>query len=261
MKRRTFFHTSAVFSAATALAGRASAAEPAAPAREYYELRTYTLKPARKPMLDQYLSKAFIPALGRLGSGPVGVFAEEAKDDVLAMTVLIVHKSPEQFATLATRLAADAEHQSAGQEYLQAKAADPVYERVESSLSYALEGIPSLQKPEQTPGRILNLRIYESHNERAGAKKIEMFNKGELGIFRRVGLTPVFFGQTIAGARMPNLTYLLAFPNDAARLAAWKTFQGDEEWKALKSMPEYADKEIVSKITNKILVPESYSQI
>ena len=61
----------------------------------------------------------------------------------------------------------------------------------------------------RTENRLLNFRVYESHNERAGKKKIEMFNKGELALFRRVGLTPVFFGETVVGSAMPNLTYLL----------------------------------------------------
>ena len=107
----------------------------------------------------------------------------------------------------------------------------------------------------------LNLRVYESHNERAGKKKIEMFNKGELAIFRRVGLTPVFFAETIAGAAMPNLTYLLVFPDEAGREAAWNQFRDDAEWKKLRAIPEYADKEIVSHITNKILTPTAYSEI
>ena len=71
----------------------------------------------------------------------------------------------------------------------------------------------------------MNLRVYESHNERAAAKKIEMFNKAELAIFRRVGLTPVFFGATVVGAAMPNLTYLLVFPDEAGRAAAWARFR------------------------------------
>jgi hypothetical protein len=107
----------------------------------------------------------------------------------------------------------------------------------------------------------LNLRIYESHNERAGLKKIEMFNKGELDIFKRDGLTPVFFGEAIAGSLMPNLTYMLVFPDDEARQGAWKKFIADPEWVKLKSIPEYADKEIVSRITNLILTPASYSEI
>src|SRR5947209_13676537 len=121
--------------------------------------------------------------------------------------------------------------------------------------------MPRLEKPDSSKPRLLNLRIYESHNERAARKKIEMFNKGELAIFRRVGLRPVFFGETLVGPAMPNLTYLLAFDDDAARQAAWARFRDDPEWLKLKAIPEYADKEIVSKITNKILTPTPYSEI
>ena len=88
-----------------------------------------------------------------------------------------------------------------------------------------------------------------------------MFNLHEMPIFQSVGLTPVLFSQTIVGSNMPNLTYMLVFPDDAARIAAWKRFGGSDEWKKLKAIPEYADKEIVSKITNKVLTPESYSEI
>ncbi len=77
----------------------------------------------------------------------------------------------------------------------------------------------------RTENRLLNFRVYESHNERAAKKKIEMFNKGELAIFRRVGLTPVFFGETVVGAAMPNLTYLLVFPDEAGRKAAWNAIR------------------------------------
>src|SRR5262245_19981116 len=121
--------------------------------------------------------------------------------------------------------------------------------------------MPKLEKTDILKPRLLNLRIYESHNERAARKKIEMFNKGELAIFRRVGLTPVFFGETLIGTAMPNLTYLLVFPDDTVREAAWKRFLGDPDWLKLKAIPEYADKEIVSRITNKILTPAAYSEI
>jgi hypothetical protein len=136
-----------------------------------------------------------------------------------------------------------------------------VYSRIESSLMVPIEGIPRLEKPDLSKPRLLNLRIYESHNERAAKKKIEMFNKGELAIFRRVGLTPVFFAETVVGPAMLNLTYLLVFPDDAGREAAWSRFRDDPEWKKLRAIPEYADKEIVSRITNKILSPTTFSEI
>jgi hypothetical protein len=158
-------------------------------------------------------------------------------------------------------LSGDSGYRTAAATFLAAPASDPVYERIESSLLGAIDALPHLEKPDTSKPRLLNLRIYESHNERAAAKKIEMFNLHELPIFRRVGLTPVFFGETLIGPRRPNLTYMLVFPDDAARKAAWSKFGGDEEWKKLKASPEYADKEIVSKITNKLLTPEPYSGI
>ncbi|MEP6669871.1 MAG: NIPSNAP family protein [Chthoniobacter sp.] len=263
MKRRAFLqNTLAACLGATALETTAHAAsDTTAKGRDLYELRIYTLKAAKKPLLDDYLGKAFIPALKRLGIGPVGVFTESVDPEKLAVYVLVVFSSAGQCVTLPARLAADAEHQKAGADYLAATAADPVYERIQSSLHLAIEGMPKLARPDASQPHLLNLRIYESHNERAAAKKIEMFNTHELPIFQRVGLTPVFFGQTLVGSSMPNLTYMLVFPDDAARKAAWGRFGADDDWKKLKAMPEYADKEIVSKITNKILTPESYSEI
>ena len=228
---------------------------------ELYEIRVYQLKAVKQELLDNYLSKAFLPALKRYGIGPVGVFIEKVGTDALKVHVLIVHHSAEQFATLSARLAADEEHCKAAEAYLSTRANDPVYQRVESSLIAAMEGMPKLEKPDVSKPRLLNLRVYESHNERAGKKKIEMFNKGEIAIFRRVGLTPVFFGETILGSSMPNLTYLLVFPHEAGVKEAWNRFRTDADWEKLKAIPEYADKEIVSRITNKLLTPTAYSEI
>ncbi|HWG45252.1 MAG TPA: NIPSNAP family protein [Gemmataceae bacterium] len=260
MKRRSFIQKSLTASVATAVGAVAiEAADPKG--RELYELRVYSLPAAKQEILDRYLSRAFIPALKRLGIGPVGVFVEKAEKDQQKVYVLIVHPSADHVATLSARLAADKDYRKAANEYLSASAGDPVYTRIGSSLLAPIEGMPRLVKPDTAKPRLLNLRIYESHNERAAQKKIEMFNKSELAIFRRVGLTPVFFAETVVGAAMPNLTYLLVFPDDAGREAAWTRFRKDEEWQKLRAIPEYADKEIVSRITNKILTPTAYSEI
>jgi hypothetical protein len=262
MKRRDFLQTATIAGLGVSLLNEpAQAAGTPGEHRDIYELRVYTLKAVKKPLLGEYLSKAFMPGLRRLGLGPVGVFNENLPPDNVAVYVLTVLPSADQCLTYPDRLAADVEYQKAATDYLAAPASDPVYERIESSLHRAIEGMPNLEKPDTSKPRLLNLRIYESHNERAAKKKIEMFNQHEMPIFRRVGLTPVMFGETIVGSKMPNLTYMLVFPDDAERAAAWKRFGGDDDWKKLKAMPEYADKEIVSHITNKILTPEPYSEI
>jgi hypothetical protein len=266
MNRRAFMQTTATAVAVTATASLT--AEEEGNSTELYELKRYTLeadKADKLPILDTYLSTALLPALKRLGIGPVGVFVEKKPDDkkkdVVMVYVLTVYSSGEQLLGLSGRLAGDGAYTEAAGAYLNAPADKAVYKRIDSSLLRPIEGLAHLQKPDTSHPRLFNLRIYESHNERAAKKKIEMFNKAELAIFRRVGLTPVFFGETLVGSTMPNLTYMLVFPDEAGRKTAWDRFRADPEWLKLKAIPEYADKEIVSNITNLILTPTSYSQI
>src|SRR6266566_2282530 len=129
-----------------------------------------------------------------------------------------------------------------------------------AGLSSVLESSAAEQNPETTR-EFYELRTYESHSKKSNKKKIEMFNTGEIAIFRRTGLQPVFFGETLIGAKMPNLTYLLVFENMAAREKNWRTFAADPEWKKLSGTPGYTDAEIVSNISNIFLRPTAYSQI
>lgn len=259
MQRRKFLQATAAAGALMTAPVFSNAQDGKSGEREFFELRSYTVKPGKQPLMDTYLDKALIPALNRRGLQPVGAFYENSGTDKAVAYVLIRYKSLDEFANVAA-INDDPQYQKAAAEYLEAQATDPVYDRIESSLLRGIEGQPGLSVP-TLKSRLFNLRIYESHNEAAALKKIEMFNQAELAIFRRVGLTPVLFGEALIGPRLPNLTYLLVFDNDEARQAAWKKFGGDSEWQKLRAIPEYSDKRIVSKITNKLLTPAEYSQV
>jgi hypothetical protein len=125
----------------------------------------------------------------------------------------------------------------------------------------AFAGMPKLERPTEAATRIFQLRTYESPSEKTGLKKIEMFNTAEIAIFRRVGLNPVFFGRAVAGTKMPNLTYMLAFKDAEEQKANWQKFRSDPEWQVLRAKPEYADKTILCGITNILLKPAEYSQL
>jgi NIPSNAP protein len=268
MQRRTFIQATLATGGIATMPALAKADKPQG-GREFFELRSYTLKPDKEQVLDNYLRDALIPALNRLQIKPIGAFHEIAVPAPAGQPVtpfvptthlVIPYQGLDEFSAIETHLQMDAEYQKAAASYLAIPATDPVYDRIDSSLLSAFETMPRLEAPEKR-GRLFNLRIYESHNEAAGKKKIEMFNKGEIGIFRRVGLTPVLFGEAILGTRLPNLTYLLSFEDEAGRTAAWNRFRSDPEWLKLKAIPEYEDKRIVSKITNKLMTPTAYSQI
>lgn len=259
MDRRSFMTVSAMTGVAALSAhGQAKAAE--SDARDYYELRAYTLDTEeQKQGLITHLGEAEIPALNRAGIRSAGVF--ETTDAIGPVYVLLRHPSIESVATLRQKLLADPEYRSKGAAFIDAPATAPAYKRVESSLMAAFSGMPHLEIPSTAPERVLQLRTYESPSIKTNQKKIEMFNTAELAIFRRVGLQPVFFGETLVGAKMPNLTYMLAFDNAAAQKAAWDRFFADPEWQKLRVMPEYEDKAILCGITNLLLKPAPCSQI
>jgi hypothetical protein len=105
------------------------------------------------------------------------------------------------------------------------------------------------------------LRTYESQSYYTLARKVGMFNNGEMQIFERLKMRPVFFGETIVGPRQPNLTYMLSFDDLAARESLWHDFGSDPAWKALSGHPELMDPEIVANISNVILRPLAFSLI
>ncbi|MBP7052027.1 MAG: NIPSNAP family protein [Phycisphaerae bacterium] len=238
------------------------AAARAAADVQYYELRRYEIETEQqKAGFDKFLSEAAIPALNRLGVQPVGVFYPA--EGISPLYVLLVHSSIRTFLSLTSRLGEDAEFMAQGADFVNAPADKPAYKNLEVQFMLPFEGMRQLEKPVDAPGRVFQLRTYESPSEKAGLKKIEMFNTAEIAIFRKVGLHPVFFGQTLAGAKMPNLTYMLGFKDMDESKANWKAFGADPDWQRLRAMPEYADGAILRKggITNLYLKPASYSQI
>lgn len=262
MKRREFLATTALAGAAPL--GAMAAAQRADTGREYYELRQYhLLNRGSTQSLNDFLRDAALPAYNRLGIEPVGVFTAKYGPTLPTLYVLLPYPSLESFATAESRLLKDSKYLKAGADFLQRPLSDPGYVRVESSLMVAFEGIPKMELPKATmakTSRVYELRIYESHSRQAAQKKIEMFNQGgETEIFRKTGLQPVLFGETLVGPKMPNLTYLLAFDDMAARDKHWDTFRSDPAWEKLRQVKKYKD--TVSNITDIILTPTAYSQL
>lgn len=235
------------------------------PAREYYELRRYDLQTGpQQKLTHDYLANAFIPGLNRLGIKPVGAFNLEIGVGTPAVYLLIPSESLELLVQSELRLLDDAEYRKTGEEFLKAPASQPAYLRIESSLLIAFEGKPKLTLPPVTGekgARVFQLRTYESPSNHDHHVKVEMFHSGEFEVFQRAGFWPVFYGDALIGSRLPNLTYMLSFPDLSELNAKWKAFGSDPEWKKLTSSPKFNYEQIVSKITNLILNPAPYSQI
>ena len=227
--------------------------------RDYYELRTYTFdSEEQKEATLTYLGTAFIPALNRMNISPVGVFEPLEAGEEVKLYVLITYPTLEDFNNLVEKLAGDEEYKKAATGYLKRPLNEPAYQRINSTFMKAFSSIPIIETP-PAGEHIIELRIYESHNEYAGVQKVKMFNEGELDIFYDTGLTPVFFGQSLVGENLPNLTYMLTFKNMEEREEAWKKFRVHPDWLSLKEEEQYLG--TVSKVSNWFLKPLSISQL
>jgi hypothetical protein len=262
LQRRHFLTTSLAAAAATIAPSNAQAqAKP----REYYELRKYQMVSGTEgKLLQSYLADALIPALNRMGFSPIGAFNLDIGPETPALYLLIPSTSLESLVTTELQLAKDDQFMKAAAQFWNAPASAPAYVRIESSLLVAFEGWPRLVVPPVTAQhgkRVFQLRTYESPSSLDHVRKVEMFQHGEFEVFQRSGFWQVFYGDMLIGPRMPQLTYMLSFPEVAEMDAKWDAFRSDPQWKKLSSDPRYSYESIVNSISNLILTPASFSQI
>ncbi len=211
--------------------------------------------------LRDFLGSSVMPAYNRAGVRPIGLFQVSIGPDNPSFLMAAPYPSMAGIQDTMARLAAD-------DKWTRELAAfdekwDLAYERRESSLLQTFKSFPGLEvsKAESGKTNLFELRTYESRNNLGHVKKVSMFDNGEIDIFRRVGVNPVFFGSTLFGPRMPNLVYMIYFPSIEARSEAWSKFGQDAEWKKISTAPGMVDRELVSSISNQLLTPLPASQI
>ncbi|SHE44491.1 NIPSNAP protein [Mariniphaga anaerophila] len=258
MKRRSFLKKSALATGTAFTTGSISATPASQSLKEFYELRVYQFSGgAGVNQLKSYYTNAVIPLLNRQGA-KVGAFAEYGMEDPPRIYIFHAYKSPADYWDTIQAMKTDKQYLTAAQSYFNLPADKPVFERYETFLMEAFDGIPQFKMPDKNRG-LFELRTYESYNEDAFRRKIKMFDVEELPLFEKVGLHPVFFGEMIAGRFMPALTYMLWFKNMEERNQNWDKFRSSEEWQTMRVKEEYAD--TVSKVKKIFLTPLDFSQV
>lgn len=232
--------------------------------QQIIEVRLYHLTSAEKAkQFDAMMRDGALPVMKAQGLKHVGVFQpKEAEGDKENLRVSVVaYDSMDQLLALRKAYSQDPNFWPSAQDYLQQEKGDPAFTRIESSLLQAFTGMPQLAVPGSGEGkqRVFELRIYESFSEIKGLLKLQMFNEGEVDLFKKVNLNAVFYGEAIVAANLPQLTYMLVYDDEASQKKAWKDFLSHPEWDRLKNIEQYKD--TVSKIKNHFLVPMDYSTI
>ena len=237
---------------------------PAKTEREFYQLTVYHFGDAlQEKTIDNYLQNALLPALHKISIKNIGVFKNRSNDTLTDKTMYLLTpaRSLEEIIKLSSKLNSDKDYQAAGSEYLNAVYTSAPYSRMETILLHAFSLAPALQLPKLgglRKDRVYELRSYESATEKIFKNKVDMFNEGdEIGLFKRLNFNASFYGEVIAGGKMPNLMYMTCHENKTVRDANWKSFVDDPYWKKLSAMPEYQHN--VSHIDISFLYPTEYS--
>ncbi len=233
--------------------------------RAFFELRCYYMRNSKSDQVGRttaFVSGAYLSGARRAGIGPVGIFSPVIAAASPFLLVVSEYSSLAEMQTSMDEMAADAEYQDS----LRAFDSHPElpYMRMESMLLRCFDSVPAMEARTiaARPGAgTFELRTYESDTLTTLKKKIGMFAEGEVDLFRKNGLQPVFFGEALVGAKQPCLIYMVAHENMAGREKAWASFIADPDWKKMITMPGYSDAEIVANSSNMILRAVSGSEI
>lgn len=222
--------------------------------------RLHNTPESQTPRVTEYLQNGLAPALSRAGAKLAGAFSTTIGPEAPTLMTLTQFPSLGAMQEALSKLKADAEHTHSLEKLGQGQGLPFV--RVESSLLRSFDAMPQPAVGGASgKQRIFELRTYESQSFATLARKVQMFNGGEVQIFERLGFRPVFFGETIVGPKQPNLMYMLSYDDLAAHDRLWQAFGSDPEWKKLSTQAGFSDAEIVANISNMILSPLSFSEI
>jgi hypothetical protein len=178
--------------------------------------------------LHTYLRDALLPALARETKGRR--FVLEAIVSAHQPQVLFLQEfaSVEAWREISRRLAANqdllAAHEAFDRE-------TPYHVRnlsLYAATNYSPDGVGVNGQ------NIYELRVYQAPSVWQANGLHERFEGPEIPIFHRCGIHPALYLSGIAGAQLPNLTYLTPFASLAARETAWSKFQADPEWHAVR---------------------------
>lgn len=233
--------------------------------RSYYEIKFFRVTTNEQvAQVEKFLKDDFIPALHRAGIGKTGVYHPIGNDTAVdkRVYIFIPLRSLEDLNMIEELTTTDAKLKEANA-FLDAPFNASPFVRSESIVLKAFPLMPSYSIPSLSGNkteRVYELRSYESATQKLYRQKVKMFNVGgEIALFKRLNFNAVFYGEVIAGSRMPNLMYMTSFNNRADRDEHWKKFGEDAEWVKLKGVEEYLN--TVSRNETILLNPTEFSEL
>ncbi len=161
--------------------------------------------------LHAFLASAWLPAAG---ARPVLILEGVVAAPLPQVLVITEHESFGHWQSMRVKEPVDLAYESLTVHHL---AATPYSPKLTKAAADA-------------PNRYFEYRLYQAANAAQMAPLHQRFVGPEIPIFHRCGIHPVLYGETTAGAKMPNLVYFTPFATLAEREQCWNTFRTDPEW-------------------------------
>ena len=235
--------------------------------KDIYEIQVYKLKSSdQEKATDNFLRDVYLPAMHRLGIKQVGVFKPLSNDTatIKKIFVIVQYISLDVWRRSKANIETDPVYVNAAKSFDDADTSNLPFLRMESTILEAFPDQPKLIPTtlKSNPDALYELRSYESPTEELHRKKVNMFNAGgEIILFKRLDFQAVFYADVLSGGQMPNLVYMVVFPNAADREAKWKEFGSSKEWKTISVDPKYRNDVSVSHIDSILMHRTPYSDL
>jgi hypothetical protein len=184
--------------------------------------------------LTNYLSKTYLPALAKVHSGPTLVLEATLASYLPQIAVLTGFQSVEEAWGVRAKLAADKELEAATDAW--ESGPEPPFENTSSALLENGDYVPQLTalNPQPKTPRVFEMRTYHAPTWKNLRGLQWRFSEGEMNILTKCGAAPIMFATTVIGEDTPNLTWITAFEDEAARDKAWAAFNADPDWQKLR---------------------------
>jgi len=207
-----------------------------------------------------WLEKRAMPLWQKHKFGPVGVFTVDIGPHIPAVFFIRIYASLADRQAVWTSLRADPDWDAA---VVDLEKDGPAFHREDMILLNSTPFSPPIKpaRPGDATRKLFELRTYECPTWRQLGYLHDRFAGGEIELFHKSGIHPLFYGDTLTGPNQPNMIYMVPYESYPARDKAWAAFRDDPEWTKLRDESIRKGGEIVRNISNIMMSPAGFSMI
>jgi hypothetical protein len=223
----------------------------------YFEMRTYTCHPDKRPDLIERFKNHTLRLLKKHDIDNVAYFLP-TKEDSYSLTFIIGYPSQEMRDKLWNEFGSDPKWKKAA---AKSEENGKLVAKVDQTFMTMVPELSTAISPNKLAlNQVFELRTYTCLPNRLPALKAR-FRDHTRALFEKHGMKNVVYWETVEKeGTQPKLVYLLSHNSEAAAKASFDAFRIDSEWIKARDKSE-ADAKIVEKVESVFLKPLPFSPL